>query len=121
MGGHVFVASGEACPICEALAGLDVPPGYKPHANCNCNTIKSGEDCFFDYEVGEVWRAGSRFRATLSITVTCADGSVVEAPAITVDLETARGGDNDDILEDVAEESCEEYCQGEDDGDFLCC
>jgi len=37
-GEHVFVSSGEACGICEALDGQTVTAGYKAHDNCLCQT-----------------------------------------------------------------------------------
>jgi hypothetical protein len=121
MARHIFVAGGDACAICEGLAGLDVTPGFQPHDNCNCNTIESDEgDCTFDFEEGNTWQTGSRFRSELMITVTCPDGSSVSVPGITVDLEAARDGENDEMLEDAAEQACEENCpKGPD--EFLCC
>lgn len=121
MAAHVFVASGEACPICEALAGSIVPPGFQPHDNCNCDTVKSEGDCEFEYEEGDVFRSGSRYRVTLMVTVTCPDGRSVQTPGITVDQEAMRNGDNDDLLEDVAEQACDELCGDDEAEDWLCC
>jgi len=124
---HVFVASGEACPICEALAGLPVEPGYRPHPNCNCNTVrmkKGRGTCHFDYTVTEIWEnPGGRHRVQMSLTVTCPDGTVKEAHGAAVDYESMIEGEEDAWLEGVAEMECEEHCEdnGETEDEFLCC
>ena len=121
---HVFVASGDSCPICLALAGESVEPGYRPHESCTCNTVlmDDGETvCEFDYEEDEAWLAGPRWRISLTLTITCPDGSVHTVPGAALDLETMRSGDNDDLLESLAHEACDEECDGEQESEFLCC
>ena len=120
---HVFVASGESCPICSAMAGESVEPGYRPHDNCDCNTVRfedSDETCEFDYEEDDGWRVPGGFQIHLTLTVECPDGSVHTAPGVSLFLDGLRDGSNDDLLESVAEEACADVCEEEDE-EFLCC
>lgn len=120
---HVFVASGDSCPLCLALAGTPVEAGYEAHPGCTCNTVlmDDGESrCEFDYEEGDAWWAGSRVRIHLDLTVTCPDGSVHSVPGADIDLGELRAGDMDEWLEMVAHDACDDACEAEEE-EFLCC
>lgn len=120
---HIFVASGDSCPICLALAGETVPDGYRPHDGCTCNTMKmdDGErDCAFEYEEDEVWAVPGGFRISLTLTVTCPDGSEHSVPGAAVELDRLRSGAMEEFLEDVAHEACDQECDAVD-NPFRCC
>jgi hypothetical protein len=123
---HFFVASGDACPVCQSLAGQPVDPGYRPHDNCNCNTIarKKGGKCRFEYSENRLFRERGRLRIEMSLKLTCPDGSVIDDRTFTTDLAFVLDGSEDADMEAWAQEACDEDCEddGSDDGDeFLCC
>ena len=121
---HVFIASGDACGICEALSGTVVEEGFRPHDNCTCNTTVNDDgegECQYDYDVSDTFPSGTRTRANVSLTVTCPDGTEHALGVfITVDLGGLVDGDStDELLEDLAGDECERLCS--EDPPFLCC
>jgi hypothetical protein len=122
---HVFIASGDACGICESLSGMVVEEGFRPHDNCNCNTAVNDDgdgECEYDYDVSDTFPSGPRTRANVSLTITCPDGTVYPlGDFITIDLQEMIDGEgaNDELLEDLAGDQCEKLCSEE--PPFLCC
>ena len=122
---HVFIASGDACGICEAYNASIVEEGFRPHDNCNCNTTArdDGEgDCEYDYDVSSTFPSGPRTRAYLSLTITCPDGTVHDlGDFIAIDLGGLTDGEGgyDELLEALAGDECEHLCPEE--APFLCC
>jgi hypothetical protein len=122
---HIFIASGDACGICEALSGELVEEGFQPHDNCNCSTTLNDDgegECEYDYDVSDTFASGSRTRAEVSLTITCPDGS--EHPLgvfITIDLGGLLDDEGaiDELLEGLAGDECEQLCA--EDPPFLCC
>ena len=120
---HIFVASGDACPLCLGWAGESGEAGFRPHEGCTCNTMKmdDGErDCAFDYEEDDVWRVPGGWRIQLTLTVTCPDGSTHSAPGAAVELDRLRSGDMEEFLEGIAHEACDQECDATDQP-WRCC
>ncbi|MFE6735435.1 hypothetical protein [Microbacterium sp. NPDC057650] len=119
----VFIAAGDACPLCEGLHGEKVEPGFKPHDNCNCNTVQdsNGDPCqFVANDLGSMEMQDS-FQVQLRLTVQCKDRSTrtkdIQYRVVKGDPPRA-----DDVEEDLSD-LCDECAPGADDGDddFLCC
>lgn len=113
----VFMATGDACPICEALDGEVVPAGFKPHPGCTCSThvvevTHDMGDCEWQFD----WvNAGANGIAGIEVTVTCADGSElnesVEFDTNRFDISTPVGGDPEaDAVMAEAEAAASELC-----------
>lgn len=122
---HIFIASGDACGICEALSGELVEEGFQPHDNCNCSTTPNDDgqgECDYDYDVSDTFASGSRTRADVSLTITCPDGSEHSLGVfITIDLGGLLDDEGaiDELLEGLAGDECERLC--DEDPPFLCC
>lgn len=76
MGDWVFVASGDACGVCQALDGSDCMS--QPHDSCRCQV--EPYHCETDIQFSEVVHTGPGeydYAFGAEITVTCPDGSTV--------------------------------------------
>ncbi|MCX7646497.1 MAG: hypothetical protein N2Z62_14540 [Rhodobacteraceae bacterium] len=95
-GDHIFIASGDSCPICTALHGAVVPPGYKAHANCHCQTVRrpDGEPCDWTMHTMTHRNGSGPMDAILEINVevACPDGSVAGAQT---SMDLSGYGDSD--------------------------
>jgi len=95
---YVFMAGGDACGACSALAGTvsDQPLGSQ-HANCQCDSIPltAGDDCptyTFDQVGTERYGpGGASARVYFDIEVTCCDGSTI-GETYEIDLGIEPGG-----------------------------
>jgi len=72
-----FVASGEACGICQALDGTNC--ATLPHENCLCQIVPKGKECThdFDFEITTYGPGNYDFKISGELTVTCPDGSEI--------------------------------------------
>jgi hypothetical protein len=118
-GSHIFIANGDSCEACTALHGMFVPAGYKPHANCSCETVEpaNGDTCTFDVTEEVAGWSGGKFMITLNIVVTCPDGTVHERSQTQMAFSTLFSSRGIDEIEVIAEGDCED-CEG---NEFLCC
>lgn len=126
---HIFQSSGDACPICAALAGAEVPAGYKAHDNCMCQTVPVDlactDECQWTFEHTGNERDGSGPFDVVSgveVTVICPDGSSAGA-SIQVDGHGASNLDEwsarlEAAAQDMAEQLCADCPKPE---PFLCC
>ena len=78
---HIFVASGESCPICAALDGQEVEPGFHAHDGCLCQTVprEDGRTCEWTFDqIGNVRDGSGSYDVVtgFEVTVICPDGSV---------------------------------------------
>jgi hypothetical protein len=112
-----FMASGDCCPLCDALDGTRVPAGFKPHPGCTCSTRVTDisyetDECEWAFDLGALSPGGMQ---GIEVTVTCADGSLLGA-SIEVDTAPFRRsspGSADplaDALLDAAEDMAAELC-----------
>jgi hypothetical protein len=123
---YIFVASAEACARCAALDGSLVPPGFKAHANCMCQTIPQDDapGCSWSFR----WVGNNRYgngpfdvRSGIEVTVICSDGTELSASTEfdggnSTDLDDWEGG-----LTDAAEAMAGELCsQCPQEDPFLC-
>lgn len=92
---HIFVATGDACPICSGLDGEQVPPGYRAHANCLCRTRprKNSGGCEPQIDLDFVMVGGTVI-AAWEIEVHCPDGSTIgESGSLSEDARFANDGE----------------------------
>ncbi len=95
---YIFVAGGDACDACSALAGnvSDAPLGSQ-HDNCMCDSVplSAGDDCpTYDAEQVGTTRygpGGASAKVDFEVTVTCCDGSTIGG-SFEVDLGEEPGG-----------------------------
>jgi hypothetical protein len=111
---HIFVASDDSCPRCDALDGEEVPPGFLAHANCHCRTVPRSEAdiCLWDYE-SQTHRTGNGwadFHIEVRVRVLCPDKTEVGA-SLSLDGADYEGDDGLDRLLDDLEEKAEELAQ----------
>lgn len=106
---HIFVASGDSCPICTGLSGMLVPSGYTAHPNCHCQTIprEESESCTYTVLHSDTHRDGSGPNDAIyeyEVEVLCPDGSSAAASNY-VDLHTYGGSDAelDRMLDDISD------------------
>ena len=128
---HIFLASGDACPICSALNGMPVSAGYTAHSNCHCQTIPQDEAESCSYEVihTDTHRNGTGPNDAIfefEVEVVCPDGAVVGASG-SLDLSSYGVSDAeadrmlfdiDASIEDLAQDICDSCAPKE---PFLCC
>jgi len=123
---HIFVASGEACPICLALDGSEVPAGYTAHENCLCQTVPKSKDhqCKSATENIDFQNtADGHVIAGFEVTVLCPDGTTASASGeVEVDPVTQNPIEELwDAVHALADDLCDS-CQDETDPEpFLCC
>lgn len=106
-----------------------VEPGWRPHENCNCNTITSEDaanGCKFDFEVSSTYDDGRGGRSVSVLsTIQCPNGEIVTGSGASLSLDRLLSGEGDDFLEMAAHDICLDTCpSGGGDGgddDFLCC
>jgi hypothetical protein len=118
---HVFIAAGDACELCQSMHGTIVEPGFQPHDNCNCNTVQSpsGTECTFDVDhVADRRTSDGRLLVQMTVWVTCPDGTVQGG---STSAELTDFIDDVDTVEEFMSDLCEEYCGGDEGGEFLCC
>jgi len=124
---HIFVASGDSCPICMALDGTIVPEGYTAHDNCMCSTIPkdADQDCEHGVENIDFQTSPSgSVIASFEVTVTCPDGSEAGASgSVEVDPVTHNPiKELWDAVGDLASEICESCPEEEEEEEpFNCC
>lgn len=75
----VFHADGDACPVCAALDGQAVTPGFRPHDGCLCQTVRQPQpgECHWDYQMIGNQRSGNGWAdvvSTFHVVVVCPDG-----------------------------------------------
>jgi hypothetical protein len=119
---YVFLASGDACPICASLDGQVVDgPGYTPHEGCMCQTVLQGQqgDCEWDYTesgrayIGLGW---ADVIIGIAVEVRCPDGAVFAAEtqfdgsAFGADFSDESIDAWSDALEETAEALAQELC-----------
>lgn len=131
---HIFVASGEACPICVALDGQEVEAGHQAHDGCLCQTIPIDKEpgCEWDFEqVGNSRDGNGPFDVItgFEVTVICPDGSKTGATGsfdghpynAIPNSDEALDKWSDDFSE-AAEELAQELCDDcPEPPPFLCC
>jgi hypothetical protein len=118
----VFMAGGDACGACSALAGTvsDVPIS-NVHENCMCDSIplSAGEDCpsytFANVGTQRYGPHGASARVYFDVEVTCCDGSTI-GETVEVDLGVEPGGRSlDDEMAEIEPEldlAAEELADG---------
>jgi hypothetical protein len=100
---YEFQSGGDACDICQALAGTtSSEPISKPHESCRCE-VKStcGNTC--DWELaGNEWYGpgGDCLRSWVDVTVTCWDGTERAQTAGPVDFGCGFNPLDDSVLDD---------------------
>lgn len=72
-----FVASGDACGICQALDGTNC--ATLPHQNCQCQIVPKSAQCPHDFNFQTTTYGPGDHDYTISgeLTVTCPDGSEI--------------------------------------------
>jgi hypothetical protein len=115
---HIFIASGDSCPICSALNGTPVSAGYTAHANCHCNTVPrdEGGECEWDF-TSTTHRDGSGPMDAIieiDVTVTCPDGATVQSQT-SVDAHSYGGSEAEfdrfcDDVHEAAEDQAQRIC-----------
>jgi hypothetical protein len=129
---HIFQCSGDSCPVCVALNGAEVPPGFQPHDGCACNTVPKDEDahCEWAFEQTGNLRDGSGDFDVITgfeVTVICPDGSTVGASGSFDGHPYNSHGDTDlddwardlsDEAEGIAQDLCDSCPEKP---PFLCC
>jgi hypothetical protein len=111
----VFRASGDSCPMCLAVEGQRVPHGYKPHPECQCETIVVHEDenCTWHFE--SPGQHGGAIEG-IEVEVFCPDGSTIGG-SVAVDVSeflqsSVEGADPvADALIEAAEDEAMSLCQ----------
>lgn len=123
---HIFVASGDSCPVCLSLDGSTVPAGYTAHDNCLCRTVPKAKDlrCQSISNNIDFTPSGTgdgHIIASYEVTVLCplggtasASGYVEVDPAVDNPIEELWDG-----VGDLADSLCGSCDETED--DFLCC
>ncbi len=117
----IFIASGEACATCEGLHGTEVPAGFTPHENCNCNTVAREDGTQCEFVTVEVGRLTSAYQDTygLELVVKCPDGSTI---SMSMSAEISDFASDVDQVEEMLTEACNDCDRrGSADDDFLCC
>lgn len=115
---HIFIASGDSCPICTALNGAVVPAGYKAHANCHCQTVRrpDGNECEWSLHTVTHRNGSGPMDAIIEIDVevSCPDGSVAGGQT---SFDASVYGDSDaefdrfaEDLQQAAEELATDLC-----------
>ena len=120
---YEFVASGDACGICQALDGTSC--SELPHEGCMCQVVPKERDCetgvrFSGHYYGPGTYDGG---AAGEIVVRCPDGTEI-GESFDVDFGPYRntGEATFDIANDAFEAEAEALCdQCRDPEPFLCC
>lgn len=131
---HVFHASGDACPICAALDGQVVEPGYKGHEGCLCQTrlqTQQGDCEWYFFESGRSYTGGQGWADVIlgiAVEVTCPDGRTLavetqfNGTAYSADFSAESFDAWSDAYEATAEAAAQELCnQCAPEKPFLCC
>jgi hypothetical protein len=72
----VFLASGDACPLCAGLNGQLVSAGYQPHPGCHCQTVKRPDSgCARQVSGPNFSKVGDMVIASFEVETRCPDGT----------------------------------------------
>jgi len=120
MGKYIFMAGGDACEACAALAGAvtDYPLGPQ-HDHCECDSAPLDDDCpTYDSEQVGTERYGpdgGSARIFFELTVTCCDGSTI-GETFEIDLGEEPGDRTIDELSDEIDGDLDAEAEGLADG-----
>jgi len=99
----IFVAGGDACGICLALAGTTA--AAPAHEGCSCSNEPGDDDCTHESSGGSSTHYGSGdYQAMFGteLTVTCPDGSEI-GESIEIDLSGFNPAGSGDVMDFIAE------------------